>query len=63
MTKNEGIQKLNFFKPSDLAWNAPYKSQGFKGMYDFMLGHNHSSAGTRAARGPRVDSPVLDQVC
>ena len=22
--KNEGNQKLKFFKPSDLAWNAPY---------------------------------------
>ena len=23
MSKNEGNQKLKFFKPSDLAWNAP----------------------------------------
>ena len=24
MLKNEENQKLKFFKPSDLAWNAPY---------------------------------------
>ena len=24
MSKNEENQKLKFFKPSDLAWNAPY---------------------------------------
>ena len=23
MSKNEGNQKLKFFKPSDLAWNVP----------------------------------------
>ena len=36
MSKNEGNQKLKFFKPSDLAWNAPYKSQCFKEFYDYI---------------------------
>ena len=27
MSKNEGNQKLNFFKPPDLACNGPYKER------------------------------------
>ena len=36
-----------------------YKSQCFKEVYDFMLGHIHCSAGPHADRGPRVGHPCL----
>ena len=29
MLKNDGNQKLKFFKPSDLAWNAPIPSSDY----------------------------------
>ena len=34
-----------------------YKSQFFKEVYDFMLGHTHSSAGPHAVRGSRAGQP------
>ena len=34
-----------------------YKSQCFKKVYDFMLGHTQCSAGPHATRVPRVGQP------
>ena len=34
-----------------------YKSQSFKEVYDFMLGHTHCSAGPHAAPGAQIGQP------
>ena len=45
------------FRKKGNKYISTYKSQCFKGLYDFMLGHTHCSAGPHAARWPRVGQP------
>ena len=47
MSKNEGNQKLKFFKPSDLAWNARSNTEIYGLVFKYRKG-GHFSGEDRA---------------
>ena len=49
----------SYFEKGNKLYISTYKSQCFKEVYGFMLGHTHCSAGPHAARGPRAGQPAL----
>ena len=61
MSKNEGFQKLKFFKPSDLACNAPLNHVGtnyFCSIHRFEWRFNRESNDTNDFKGSELKREV-----